>query len=407
MIIMELRKWKALIIGAGVAGPVAAMALQRAGVDPIVYDARGQSDTDGGSYLTVATNGLDALQAIEAHAPVLAASFPTPRAVLRTGAGKLLGVVPIGSTRGEHACSRTIRRAHLHCALREEALRRGVRFEFGKRLAHAEATRGAAVAHFDDGSEAVGDVLIGCDGIHSATRHIIDPAAPDPRYVGLLNFGGYTRGVSPVPPGAWHMIFGKRAFFGYVSDGAEGTAWFANTPRHPSTRAERDSTAGEDWKRWLVDLFSDDCGPATALIEAGALELAADNTHDLPCVPTWHRGRMIIIGDAAHAPSPTSGQGASMAIEDAVVLAKCLRDLQDGGPAFTVFERLRRRRVERIVAAGARGSSRKAPGPLGRVLRDLLLPLVFRYLVTEKSARWMYDHHIEWERPITVDGDAG
>lgn len=135
--------------------------------------------------------------------------------------------------------------------------------------------------------------------------------------------------------------------FGYAIDPAGGTVWFANVPRSPASQAERESTTGEQWKRWPIDLFADDRGPATGLIESGSLELAADNTHDLPFVPTWHRGPLIVIGDAAHAPSPSSGQGASMAIEDAVVLANCLHDLPDRHGAF---ERIRRRRVERIVA---------------------------------------------------------
>jgi FAD-dependent urate hydroxylase len=110
---------------------------------------------------------------------------------------------------------------------------------------------------------------------------------------------------------------------------------------------------------------------------------------------------MVIVGDAAHAPSPTSGQGASMAAEDAVVLAKCLRDLPDIPQALVAYERLRRARVERIVAQGARSGSAKTPGPAGRVLRDLLLPLVFRFLVTDRSLAWMYDHHLDWDTPIT------
>ncbi len=64
---------------------------------------------------------------------------------------------------------------------------------------------------------------------------------------------------------------------------------------------------------------------------------------------------------------------------------------------------LRRRRVERIVAQGARSSSSKAAGPIGRVLRDRALPLVFRYLVTERSMSWLYEHHVEWDRPVTAD----
>jgi 2-polyprenyl-6-methoxyphenol hydroxylase-like FAD-dependent oxidoreductase len=394
---------KALVVGGGVCGPVTAMALQRAGIDAVIYDDRGPTSGDAGSYLTVATNGLDALRAIDTHRPVLQAGFPTDRTVLFSGTGKRLGTVPIGSHRSERGVSHTIKRAHLYRALHEEAKRRSVPIEFSKRLVGAEVTAGGVRARFDDGTCANGDLLVGCDGVHSATRAIIDSVAPAPRYVGLLNFGGYTPGTAVGERGAWHMIFGARAFFGYVPDAAGGTVWFANVPRHPSTRAERDSTTAEQWKRWLTGLFADDQGPARELIAAGSLQLAADNTHDLPSVPVWHKAPLIIIGDAAHAPSPSSGQGASMALEDGVVLAKCLRDLPGVQNAFTAFERIRRGRVERIVAQGARSSSSKAAGPVGRVLRDFLLPLVFRHVVTEKSMAWMYDYHIDWNSPVALN----
>jgi len=395
---------KALIVGAGICGPVTAMALQRAGIDAVIYEARSRSGDGAGSYLTVASNGLDALAAIDAHAPVLAAGFPTRATKLFSGTGKRLGTVPIGAMRPDSRVSRTIKRAHLRAVLRGEAVRRGVPFEFGKRLVDIEATPESVRARFEDGSHADGDLLIGCDGVHSVTRRLIDPAAPTPRYVGLLNFGGYTRGSIAAEPGLWHMIFGRRAFFGYVVDPGGGTVWFANVPRHAADWAERASTTAEQWKQWLMGLFAGDRGPATELIAGGVIELAADSTHDLPSVPTWYGPSTIIIGDAAHAPSPTSGQGASMAIEDGVILAKCLRDAPDVSRAFAAFERLRRERVERIVAQGARGSSDKAAGPVGRIVRDLMLPIVFRYLVTEKSLAWMYDHHIDWSSPIDLDG---
>ena len=390
---------KAVIIGAGVCGPVTAMALQRAGIDAVVYEAHGPA-TDVGAYLTVATNGLDALRAIDAHDGVLTAGFATPWNVLLSGAGKRLGRLPISSTRAGDDVSHTIKRPHLHRALHEEAGRRGVHIEFGKRLVSAETTGAGVRAHFDDGSDAASDLLIGCDGVHSPTRSLIDVKAPPPRYVGLLNFGGYTPGTPVGEAGTWHMIFGARAFFGYVPHGSRGTVWFANVPRHLASREERDTKTTEHWKRWLIEHFERDRGPAAELITAGELQLVADNTHDLPSVPRWHNDRMIIVGDAAHAPSPSSGQGASMALEDGVMLAKCLRDVRGIGDAFRAFERLRRRRVERIVAQGARSSSSKAAGPFGRIVRDQMLPLVFRYLVTEKSLTWMYEHHIDWESRI-------
>ena len=119
----------------------------------------------------------------------------------------------------------------------------------------------------------------------------------------------------------------------------------------------------------LIELFAGDRGPVVNLIANGALQLTADDTHDLPSVPTWHKAPLAVIGDAAHAPSPSSGQGVSMALEDGVVLAQCLRDAPDIPRAFALFERMRRQRVERIVAQGARSSSSKAAGRVGRVVR--------------------------------------
>ena len=240
--------------------------------------------------------------------------------------------------------------------------------------------------HFEDGSHAVGDLLVGCDGVHSVTRTIIDPDAPTPRYVGLLNFGGYTPGTAVGEEGAWHMIFGARAFFGYVPDAAGGTVWFANVPRHPSNRAERESTTAEQWKDRLIELFANDRGPATELIGAGSLQLAADNTHDLPSVPAWHKVPLIVIGDAAHAPSPSSGQGASMALEDGVVLAKCLRDRVQHSDGLYGF----RTHPSQVAWNGSSRKGHEAaaarpPAPWVGLLRDLMLPFVFRHLVTEKS----------------------
>lgn len=164
------------------------------------------------------------------------------------------------------------------------------------------------------------------------------------------------------------------------------------------TPSERASTSTAAWKRNFLELFDGDAGLASKLIEAGELELAADNTHDLGQVPTWYRGPLIVIGDAAHAPAPTSGQGASMAIEDGVVLAQALRDQPSIPAAFAAYEQQRRVRVEKIVAWGARGSSNKTPGPFGRLARDLMLRLLLRYVITEKSMSWMYDYRVSWEK---------
>jgi 2-polyprenyl-6-methoxyphenol hydroxylase-like FAD-dependent oxidoreductase len=297
-----------------------------------------------------------------------------------------------------------MKRSRLASLLQEEAMRRGIRVEYGRRLADAAFDpSGRVTATFQDGGDAAGDLLIGADGIQSVVRQIIDPNAPTGRYVGLTNFGGFTAGAAgDIEPEAWHMIFGRSAFFGYTATPQGDVVWFANLPRPMITAEEKASTSLENWKRQLVKVFAIDTGPAVELIESGKLELAADNTHDLGHVPTWHRGPVVIIGDAAHAPAPSSGQGASMAIEDAIVLARSLRDQPVIHEALKAYEEQRRQRVEKIVAWGARGSSHKTPGPVGRLTRDLMLPLLFKYAITEKSTGWMYDYRVRLDQSVTT-----
>ena len=397
------RAKKALIVGGGVAGPVAAMALQRAGIDPVVYEAYTGGADDAGAFLTFASNGLDALRAIDAHNLVVDKGFPTPRMEIQSGTGKHLGVVPNGGMLSDGTVSQTLKRADLYRTLRDEALRRGARVEYGKRLVDAGITPdGGVVARFEDGSEAEGDLLIGADGIHSRTRRIIDPAAPGARYIPVLNIGGYASDVRvPADPGTFRMVFGKRAFFGYAVHPSGEVWWFANPPRSDEpSKTELAAISTPQWRKMLTDLFAGDDTPAVEIVSATPGELSGWATYDLPSVPTWRRGPMIIIGDAAHATAPSSGQGASMAIEDAVVLARCLRDLPDTRGAFAAYERLRRRRVERIVAHGARTSNSKAAGPVGRVLRDLMMPAILKRVANGGSLAWMHDYHIDWNENV-------
>lgn len=127
--------------------------------------------------------------------------------------------------------------------------------------------------------------------------------------------------------------------------------------------------------------------------------LVVGPVEDLPRVPVWHRGRVALVGDAAHATSPSSGQGASLAMESAVQLARCLRDLPPER-AFPAYERLRRARVERIIAAGARTNRDKAAGPVARVLRDLFLPIALKAFASPERMSWQYGYRIDWDAPV-------
>jgi 2-polyprenyl-6-methoxyphenol hydroxylase-like FAD-dependent oxidoreductase len=401
---------RALIVGGGVAGPLTAMALHQAGIEAIVVEAHPCSDGEVGSYFTVSPNGLDALDAVGALPVAVATGFPTRRNVMRNASGAVLGDLPLGSPLADGTPALTMKRSRLAKRLADEAERRGIRIEFGRRVTGVDRVGDGIVATFEDGSSERGDVLIGADGVHSVVRRIIDPAAPAGRYVGLTNFGGITAGAdvpvgTALEPETWQFTFGRRAFFGAHGTPAGDVVWFVNAPRDEITPAERAATSDESWRRWLAGLFEADAGPAAALIRAGRLELAGDNTFDLGHVPTWHRDRMIVIGDAAHAPAPSSGQGASMAMEDGVLLAMALRDAPTVEAAFVAFEAERRARVERIVAYGARSSSSKTPGRIGSLFRDAFMRVAFRYLITDRALAWMYDYRIHWNDSVVAGAD--
>ena len=335
----------------------------------------------------------------------LRGAIDTPRMALELGSGRRLIEFDSGPRLADGTVCQTVRRGDLYGALRDEAVRRGIRVAYGKRLLGADTSLGVVVARFADGSSAAGELLIGADGLRSRVRTLIDPHAPEARYAGLLNVGGYARGVDvDGPPGTLHFVFGKRCFFGYVQGPSGEVWWFANPGRAKEpTRAELAAITADQWRAELLELFDGDATPAADLIRATSTVFRGWNTYNFPPVPTWHRGRSIIIGDAAHAASPASGQGASMAIEDAVVLAKCLRDVPGIEAAFGAYEALRRERVERVVAHGKRNGNGKAPGPFGRVIRDLALRVVFRPGSQPfGSMRWLFEHRVEWETPAAA-----
>ncbi|MER6989666.1 FAD-dependent monooxygenase [Saccharopolyspora hirsuta] len=152
----------------------------------------------------------------------------------------------------------TITRAALYGVLRDEAVRRGVPIEYGKRLVSATPERDGVTATFADGTSERADLLIGADGLRSAVRTITDPNAPAPRYVPLLNTGGFAKGLRlDAEPGEMHMVFGRGCFDCYLVHPDGDVWWFAN-PRQPKELA----AIGEDqWRAKLLDLFTRTTAP--------------------------------------------------------------------------------------------------------------------------------------------------
>jgi 2-polyprenyl-6-methoxyphenol hydroxylase-like FAD-dependent oxidoreductase len=358
---------KALIIGGGVAGAVTAMALRQAGIDSVIYEAYPTGADDIGAFLTIMRNGMDALRAVDAHQPVIDVSFPATDLEVLDSEGTVLGKRPMSSD------AHTVKRAALYRALHDESARRGIPLEHGKRLVTAEVTGRGVRARFEDGTEVEADILIGADGVRSTTRSIIDPQAPAPRFIDLTIAYGYTHARNFEPSmDAYRMISGKTAFFGYTTAPDGETWWFSRAPH-----------ADKPTQDYFVGLLSGDRTPAAEIVKATA-EITFHETYDVPETPNWHNDAMVLVGDAAHAASPAAGQGASMALEDSVILAKCLRDVTGVQRAYEVYTSIRRPRVEALVAASAQQTT-----GTGRQSMDV-----------RAEQDWLYGHHIDWDQPV-------
>ena len=393
---------KAVIIGSGIAGPVTAMALRNAGIEATVYEAYATTADGLGGQLTVAPNGLAALEIIGAADAVRAVGQPIDRTVMADGAGRtigefsgLVGLPP----------SQALWRSDLYRALHRHTADQGIEIAHGKRLVGVdEAGRGVAV-RFADGTTAIGDVVVGADGIHSTVRTLIDPDAPGPEHVPLLNFGAASEISVPADPDAMYFVFGKRAFLGYWVQPDGRTSWFANVPHaEPMTISQARSRPVADWMAELRELYSDDSPGRETVQHTRPDQLSVFGSMEImPAVPHWHRGRMVLVGDAAHAPSSSSGQGASLAVESAVQLARCLRDLPDVESAFATYERLRRPRVEKVAKRAAKTNNSKALGPTAIRMMRMMMPLATRtFLSPERTLGAEQRYRIDWDERVSA-----
>ncbi len=392
----------ALVIGGGIAGTATALALRKAGIQARVFEAyQGSADGLGGVFM-LAPNGLDALRILGVDEAVRAIGQPIGRMIMGDGSGRRFGEF----TNLPSQPNLALWRADLNRALADRATAEGIVVEYGKRLVGVAETADGVTARFADGETASADVLIGADGIRSTVRSLIDPGAPAAEYVGLLGFGGFADGPARAEPEAMHFAFGKRAFFGYWTLPDGRTGWFSNLPHQkPLPMAEARQTAPDEWLSQLREVHQPDM-PArevlahtdsAGLIVIGSLEI-------LPKVPHWYRDRLVLVGDSAHAPSSSSGQGASLAIESAVQLARCLRDLPDATAAFQAYEQLRRSRVQKIAENAQKNNRQKAFGPVGSALMSALMPLATKtFLKPEKMFGPVHNYRIDWAAPVDRD----
>ena len=388
----------ALVVGGGVAGPALAVLLRRIGWTVDIFESReGPADEEGG-FFNVAPNGVYVLHQLGVAERLAGEGFHAEGIRFYNAKGREVGWIDSCDERERYGVENLmLKRAWLHRALREAAEAAGAELMYNKRLVSVRQASGGVTAVFEDGTTAAGDVLFGCDGIWSAVRRSAFPEAPKPEFTGRVNGGGYaTLAPGVLEPGVQHMTFGRRAFFGAVARASGEVWWFSNLrwEREPA-RGELDRVPADEWRRRLLDQHGQDPEPIPRIIETADEVWVSWPDYAMPDLETWHRGRVCLVGDAAHATPPHAGQGASLALEDTVVLARSLRDAPTVEAAFRAYEGERKPRAERLIAQARRTGSQKAPGPVGAFFRDLLLPLFLK--LGARQAAEAHAYRADWD----------
>ncbi|MER5641311.1 FAD-dependent monooxygenase [Kitasatospora sp. NPDC002227] len=352
-----------VIIGGGIAGSAAALALHKAGHEPVVHEAHPDTGADIGAFMTLASNGMRALAGFDAARAVADVGFDVTAMTVLDETGAELAAVPLGEPDQPLTRYRCLRRAELGAVLQAEVRSRGIDLRHAARLTTVTETEDSVTAHFADGTTATGDLLVGADGLHSTVRSWLDPAGPGPDYAGQAVFYGYSTATPPpvAGPDLITMVRGSEVAFGYLVSPTGRTFWFARVPGPPVSAEERARTTPAQWRARLEPLLRPDRTPCADIVAGTADDLMVTNALHLRPGTPWRTRRAVLIGDAAHAASPATGQGASMALEDALVLAKALRDTPTPAEALARYEHHRRPRAEQNMAISATLTASRPP----------------------------------------------
>jgi 2-polyprenyl-6-methoxyphenol hydroxylase-like FAD-dependent oxidoreductase len=355
------------IVGAGIGGLVLARALELAGIDATLFE-RAPELAPLGAGILVQTGALLALRTLGLARTVEAAGREVTLGLGLTASGKRLQSTDMTVLKKELGAGVVaIHRGRLQQVLAGALERTPIKL--GKQCVGFDADGAGVIVRFSDGSQERAALLVGADGLNSAVRRALLGDTP-------LRYAGYTswRGVAPrtqgVADGRIAEIWGRGLRFGYVAVSESEVYWFAvaNAPE-----GGRD----DDPHRAVAERFAEFCVPVPALVEATPPErVFRTDIHDRPPVAGWSRGRVTLLGDAAHPTTPNLGQGGCMAIEDAVTLAHQLATKDSHEAAFAAYEAARVSRTTRIVEASYRfGKIAQLDGAVSTAVRNLALRL--------------------------------
>jgi len=371
----------ATVVGGGLAGLTAATALAQAGWRVLVLE-RAAGFGEVGAGLAITSNGMAALDALGIGAQVRAAGHETFAAGMRDRHGRWLLQIPAPSG-GSPGLNRAwgVHRQRLHAALLTAAaecdLVTGARVT-GVQPGDPDGAQ-ASVTWSDGAGEHThpSDLVVAADGVRSSVRGaVLAREAPALRYSGWTCWRAVVDG-DDADAGGFTAHWGPSTEFGAVRISDTQVYWYGYV-RHPAEQPLADELGA------AVQRFSDWAPEVRATVAATrAAQLLRHDVHHLPGgLPTYVRGRTVLIGDAAHAMLPTMGQGANTSLEDGVCVGLLIaRPVDAGTPLRTVlagFDRARRPRCRQIARRSlqtARFGAHLPGGPL-QVLRDRALRAV-------------------------------
>lgn len=356
---------KAILIGAGIGGLATAIALRKAGIETEIFE-RAAAIHEVGAGISLWANAIRALAQLGLGPAIHNRSVAYTRtAILRSGGRPIAGnsLAELAQSLGPVVI--VLHRADL-LSLLSEPVKDAIRLNH--QCTGFEQLADSVVARFSNGSEARGDILIAADGIRSAIRNQLHPGEPV-RYSGYAAWRSVTRFDATGLTESWGP--GRR--FGIVPMSGGLVYWFAtrNAPQ-----GETDPPGKS--RQTLLEMFRDFHAPVPALIDATEESaILRNDVLDRAPLRSWGRGRVTLLGDAAHPMTPNLGQGGCQAIEDALVLARSLASHPSPDQALRAYETERIARTTPIVLRSRQiGAIAQIENPLACRIRDSLFSRV-------------------------------